>query len=211
MRTVMCFGDSNTHGTVAMAGLRDRQRFDRATRWPGVLATALGADWHVIEEGNAARTTLHEDPIEGAHKSGLRILPALLESHRPLDLVVVMLGTNDLKARFSVTAYDIALSLERLVATIQASDCGPDGAAPQVLVVIPVPIIETGALGPMFAGGAAKSRDLAARCAERLAVPMLDAGLVAQVDPVDGIHLTAEGQGAIGQAVAAKTQEMMGG
>lgn len=207
MRSVLCFGDSNTHGTVALATLQDQARFDRETRWPGVMAGQLGPDWHVIEEGHPGRTTVHEDPIEGAHKSGLGALPALLESHRPLDLVIVMLGTNDLKARFSVTAFDIARSIERLVGVIQASQAGPRGA-PEVLVVVPVPIVECGVLAEMFRGGAETSRALADRCQARLNVPVFDAGTVAQVDPVDGVHLTAEGQAAIGQAIAQQVERI---
>jgi len=125
-KTLLCYGDSNTHGTVALQELGVFHRFDRATRWPGIVASRLGSDWHVIEEGQPGRTTVHDDPIEGAHRNGLTVLPSILESHRPIDLVVLMLGTNDLKPRFSVPARDISLSIERLIGVIQNSACGPD-------------------------------------------------------------------------------------
>lgn len=208
MKTLLCFGDSNTHGTKALRHSQDIRRFDRSTRWPGQMAAAL-PDWQVIEEGHPSRTTVHDDPVEGRHKNGLAVLPALLDSHRPLDLVIVMLGTNDLKMRYSVPANDIAISVERLITTIKASIAGPDQGAPGVLLVAPVPIIETGFLGEMFAGGAEKSRRLAGyfeTIATRHGAGFLDAGQVAQVDPVDGIHLTSQGHAALGAAMAKAVQ-----
>ena len=204
MRSLLLFGDSNTHGTMPMPDLDFDGRFDRDDRWAGRLARLLPG-WEVIAEGHPGRTTVHDDPVEGAHRNGLSVLPALLESHRPLDLVLVMLGTNDLKQRFSVNACDIALSLERLVRVIRSSDCGPGGGAPGVLLVAPPPILEVGCLAGMFVGGAEKSAFLAveiAAAAARLGVPFLDAGQVVQVSPVDGIHYDAAANPALAEAFA---------
>lgn len=201
----MCFGDSNTHGTPPMAGLGEMRRFARDQRWTGHFARVLAPDWEVIEEGHPGRTTLHDDPVEGPHRNGLTVLPALLESHRPLDAVLVMLGTNDLKARFSVTAMDIALSLERLAGVIRTSGAGPDGAAPAVLLVAPPPIRETGCLAGIFAGGEAKSRGLGAEIAAsaaRLGVPFLDAARHIAVADLDGIHYDAAAHESLGLALA---------
>ena len=214
MPTVLCYGDSNTHGTPPMADLDACARFGPGTRWPGVMAEALGADWTVIEEGLPGRTTVHDDPIEGAWKNGLTVLPAILDSHRPIDLVVILLGCNDLKACFSVTAADIAESCGRLVRTVQASAAGPDGAAPAVLLVSPPPVEETGVLAEMFAGGAKKSRGLAgaiSAVAERTGAGFFDARTVASVDPLDGIHYSADTHRALGLAMADRVaQEMQG-
>ncbi len=204
-RTLLCFGDSNTHGTLPMADLDDSRRLGRDERWPGVAAAALGPGWHVIEEGLPGRTTVHPDPIEGAHMNGIAVLPALLASHRPLDAVIVKLGTNDLKARFAVTAGDIALSVGKLCEVIAASGAGPAGAAPAVLIVAPPPALETGCLADMFMGGAAKSQSLAHRIrAEtvRHGVAFFDAGTVIAVDPLDGIHYDAAAHAALGVAMA---------
>ncbi|MFN3994377.1 MAG: SGNH/GDSL hydrolase family protein [Tabrizicola flagellatus] len=204
-RTVLLFGDSNTHGTKPMPDLEGAGRFDREERWAGRLAKLL-PDWEVIAEGHPGRTTVHDDPVEGEHRNGLTILPALLESHKPIDVVLVMLGTNDLKPRFSVNAADIGHSLERVVRVIRASDCGPGGAAPGVLLVAPPPIVEVGCLEEMFAGGAEKSQGLARAveaAARRTGVPFLDAGQVVKVSMVDGIHYDAEANPALAEAFAA--------
>ena len=155
MQTVLCYGDSNTHGTLPMASLEATGRLGPDERWPGVLAKTLGPSWRVVEEGLPGRTTVHPDPIEGVHKNGLAALPVALESHRPLDLVILMLGTNDLKARFSLVPEDIAAGVERLVLAIRASEAGPGLAAPRLLLVAPPPVIEVGCLAAMFTGGAA--------------------------------------------------------
>lgn len=205
MRSLLLFGDSNTHGTMPLPDLGVSDRFDREERWPGRLRKLL-PDWEVIEEGHPGRTTVHDDPVEGNHRNGLTVLPALLESHRPLDVVAVMLGTNDLKERFSVNASDIAHSLERLVRLILASGAGPGQGAPGVLLICPPPIIEVGCLAGMFAGGAAKSRGLATevrKAAARVGVPFLDAGEVVTVSPIDGIHYDAKANPALAAAVAA--------
>lgn len=212
-KTVMCYGDSNTHGTMALRHPLDLRRFARDVRWPGQMAAALGPDWHVVEEGLPSRTTVHDDPVEGQHKNGVRVLPAVLDSHRPLDLVIVMLGTNDLKMRYGVPAVDIAISVEQHLRLIGASIAGPDLSAPKALLVAPVPIEETGFLGEIFAGGAEKSRKLAKyyeTIADRHGAGFLDASAFAGVDPVDGIHLTAQGHAALGAAMAQKVQGLVG-
>jgi lysophospholipase L1-like esterase len=186
------------------------RRFGPDERWPGILAAELGPGWRVIEEGHPGRTTLHDDPLEGRHKNGLAVLPAILESHRPLDLVILKLGTNDLKARFAVTGNDIARSVEKLGLFIRASETGPGGTAPALLVVAPPPILETGPLEGMFAGGQVKSLAFAAEyatVARRLGAGFVDAGRHIAVDPVDGIHYDAAAHRTLGLAIAAAVKK----
>ncbi|MCB1885841.1 MAG: SGNH/GDSL hydrolase family protein [Geminicoccaceae bacterium] len=208
LRTILCFGDSNTHGTLPMGG-----RLGPGARWPGVMAGVLGDGWRVVEEGLPGRTTVHPDPIEGVHKNGLAALPILLESHLPLDVVVVMLGTNDLKARFAVGPEDIAAGAGRVALAVRRSEAGPSGGAPAVLLVAPPPILEVGELRGMFRGGAAKSEGLAA-CfaaeAARLGVAFFDAGRVIRSSGIDGIHFDAGEHAKLGRAVAGAVRGLQG-
>lgn len=200
MRTIMCFGDSNTHGTPPMGSFGQSGRFAKADRWTTLFADALPG-WEVVVEGQPGRTTVHDDPIEGPHRNGLAVLPALLESHQPLDVVMIMLGTNDLKSRFAVTPTDIAVSLERLVTCIRQAD-----ARTQVMIVCPPPIREVGDLGGIFTGGAVKSHALATevgRMAQRIGVPFVDAGPLIAVSAIDGIHYDVTALPAFGIALAA--------
>jgi lysophospholipase L1-like esterase len=210
--TVLCYGDSNTHGQRAMRHPDDISRFRGHVRWTGRVSAALKPKVRVLCEGLPGRTTVHDDPIDGAHKNGLRVLPAILESHWPLDVVVLMLGTNDLKTRFAVTPADIARSIERLVAVIAGSRVGRNGEPPAVLLVAPPPITETGWLAGHFAGGAEISHHLGkaiSDVATRWGCEFLDAKGVAEVDPVDGVHLTEEGHAALGAAITAKLRTIL--
>ena len=132
-QVLVCFGDSNTHGSPPWTGV-PAPRYGPDVRWPGVLAAALGPSWRVHEEGLPGRTTVHPDPVEGGHLSGLAALPVVLGTHSPIDVLVIMLGTNDLKARFAVGPAEIATSVERLVLcrTRVLHGDGPAGAADPV-------------------------------------------------------------------------------
>ncbi len=99
MRTVLCYGDSNTWGFDPAR----QRRFPRELRWPGRLQAALGADWHVVEEGLNGRTTTLDSPLAPG-KNGLSYLAPCRDSHAPLDCVVIYLGTNDLAKRYAMTA-----------------------------------------------------------------------------------------------------------
>lgn len=211
-RTVLVFGDSNTHGTMPMQAAGEMRRHPPGARWTDLLARHLPG-WTVIAEGQPGRTTVHDDPMEGPHRNGALVLPALLESHRPLDAVMLMLGTNDLKGRFSVGPADIALGLDRLARIVRASASGPEGAAPRLLLACPPPIRETGCLAAVFAGGAAKSAGLSAAVAAlgtRIGVPVLDLGTVLNVSEVDGIHYDAAAQAPLAAAVAAALERECG-
>lgn len=212
-KTIMCFGDSNTYGAIPTLARTGRHRFAPDRRWPGIMRRQLGNGWDVIEEGQGGRTTVHDDPIEGLHKNGLKALPVCLETHMPLDLVVIMLGTNDLKHRFAVTANDVADSIEVLVRMIQRSEAGHGGSAPTVLVVAPPPMLEVDWFGQMFLGGAAKSllfagifRDAAKRCG----AAFFDAAEFVESSAVDGIHLDSDAHRVLGTELAKAVQTIVG-
>jgi lysophospholipase L1-like esterase len=211
VRTVLCYGDSNTYGAVPTLARTGRHRFAPDRRWPGVLRRQLGGGFDVIEEGQPSRTTVRDDPIEGGHKNGLVALPICLESHMPLDLVILMLGTNDLKHRFAASPGDIADSIEVLIKTIQRSESGPAGAEPAVMVVAPPPMQEVDWLADIFSGGAAKSIHLAAKLADtarRCRAAFVDAGTVVESSSVDGIHLDSDAHRALGAALAKAVQAL---
>ncbi len=206
IKTILCYGDSNTWGYDPATGTR----FPRDVRWTGVLRLALGPGYLIIEEGLNGRTTVWDDPIEG-YKNGRDYLIPCLETHRPLDLVVLMLGTNDLKQRFSVSAFDIANSVGVLVDIIQRSQAGPDGRAPQVLLLAPPPVGKLTAFSEMFAGAEVKSRRFAehyARVAAERGCAFLDTATVIRSSDLDGIHFEVEEHRKLGEAVAAHIRQM---
>ncbi|SDX14061.1 GDSL-type esterase/lipase family protein [Roseicitreum antarcticum] len=214
MPVVLCFGDSNTYGSVPLGDAGRWTRYDTQTRWPRRMAGLLGPDWDVVEEGLPGRTTCHDNPFDGPHKNGLRLLPAILESHAPVDIVVMMLGTNDLKAHLGLTAFDIAKGVFTLGRRILLSDAGPDGAPPRLLIVSPVPVVELGARSESLRGGAEKSRRLGpmlAAHAHELGAAFLDAGTVAMASPIDGVHLPPEAHAALAVAVAEAVTGMQTG
>ena len=161
MKNILCFGDSNTWGCKPIETLGVIERFDPDTRWTGILSLRLGAGYQVIEEGLNARTTVHDDPIDGAHKNAKPYLQPCLESHVPLDLVVIMLGTNDLKSRFSLSAFDIASGIKPLLEIVAAIAPKNGGVKPHALVIAPPPLSRLSLLANMFDGGREKSAQLA--------------------------------------------------
>ena len=148
MPVIVVFGDSNTWGSDPATGAR----FSRAQRWPTVMQRELGPEFDVIAEGLRGRTTVHDDPIE-PFRSGADALPPCLMSHAPVDLVILALGCNDLKKRFSVSAFDIAEGAARLIFLVRAYGEGPDGGAPRILLVAPPPLAKLTGYAEMFEGG----------------------------------------------------------
>lgn len=208
MKNILCYGDSNTYGMKpGMAG-----RYEREVRWTGLLQKLLGDGYYVIEEGLGGRTTVWDDPIE-EYKNGKTYLLPCLDSHKPLDLVVIMLGTNDLKRRFSLPVCDIAYGMENLIKTILKSESGNENGAPQVLLIAPVPIEDVGIRDwrLMFGEGMENSSLLADEyrlVAKRNAVHFLDPGRSVEVGPQDGLHYTAAGHRKMAELIAQKVNEI---
>lgn len=208
-KVVVCFGDSNTWG----ANPDGSGRFAPDVRWTGVLQNELGPGYKVIEEGLNGRTTNIDDTIE-EDRNGRRHLPSLLESHRPFDLIVIMLGTNDLKFRHNRAAADIAQSAGKLADLARKSMCGPNDGVPKVLLMAPPATVEAGhELDALFAGSIAKSQQFPenyAFWADATGAAFLDAGSVIESSSVDGIHFDPEDHTTLGNAVAAKVRDMIG-
>lgn len=214
MKNVLCFGDSNTWGFIpeSITGpFPERHPF--AVRWTGVLSRELGSGFRVIEEGQNGRTTVHDDPF-AAVRNGKAVLPAILESHKPLDLVILMLGTNDLKAVFSVTPGEIATGVKVLAQMILGSDAGINNRPPRLLIMCP-PIIgdqpHLPDVAAKFPNAQHDSRQLP-RHYEALATMLGCAYLNTQslVEPgSDGIHLDAAAHAKLGLAVAAAVKSIL--
>jgi lysophospholipase L1-like esterase len=202
-KVLVCFGDSNTHGSVPMRHLQDIRRLSRGQRWPGVVQDGLGPGWRVHEEGLPGRTTVHRDPLEGDHLCGLAAVPMIIGTHTPIDVVVLALGVNDFKTRFAVTADDIAASIEKLIHEIRAA-ATKSATNPQIVVVAPPPILETGCLGCYFVGGRAKSEalpGLLGDVSERTGTTLIQAGVHVRSSDVDGIHWDADQHDNLGRAM----------
>jgi lysophospholipase L1-like esterase len=190
-------------------------RYPFEQRWTGVFAEHLGENFEIIEEGLSGRTTDVDDPTD-PRLNGSTYLPSALASHLPLDLVILQLGTNDTKTYFHRSAYDIALGMSKLLVQVGTSAGGVGTAypAPRALVIAPP------ALGNMtdpwlqatFEGAQAKSRELAGRyqaLAGFFKVDFLNAGEFLTTDGVDGIHLTAQNNIALGNAIAEKVKTIL--
>ncbi|WP_207477623.1 SGNH/GDSL hydrolase family protein [Arenibaculum pallidiluteum] len=218
-RRIMVYGDSNTWGYIPVeSGVTTR--YPKDVRWPGVLQAALGSGYEVVEEGLSARTTDVPDPtlphISGAGLDGSAYLSAAVATHHPLDLVVIMLGTNDVKTMFDRSAYRIALGMGKLIDIVAQTKGGVGTAypAPKVLVLAPPPL---GKLAPpsraeRFAGGVEKTKELPRYyepVARAAGAEFLDVGKLASTDGVDGVHLSPEAHKAIGTGVAEKIKAML--
>jgi len=200
-KSVLCYGDSITWGYNPVDG----SRFAPETRWPRVLEEALQARARVVEEGLNGRTAATDDPSR-PNRNGLAMLPPLLEAHAPLDIVIIMLGTNDSAPCYGLTAGRIAMNCGALLRAVNGGLAGPGGAAPQTILIAPPPLGSLSAeMALLYAGGQATSRGLAetyATIAARFGALFLDAGQVTKVSTVDGVHLDPEGQTQLGSAVA---------
>lgn len=118
MKQILCFGDSNTYGYRPT----DRGRFPYEIRWTGKLDRRISGDgYRVIEEGLCGRTTIFEDQLRDGRRA-VDMLPTILETHSPLDTVVLMLGTNDCKKCFNASPELIGKGIERLIGQIRKFD-----------------------------------------------------------------------------------------
>lgn len=203
--TVLCFGDSNTWGQRS-----DRKgRYAPDVRWTGKLQETLGEQYYVIEEGLSSRTT-NLDYSRKPGRNGRTYLVPCLASHNPLDYVVMMLGTNDLKIEFDRSAHDIAEALRELVQEVQATAKGAHDRVPKIILISPILVDNT---APYFAENytehydqesVVKSRQLAdevARIARETDCIFLDAATVAKAG-VDGIHFDEASHAALAQLVS---------
>ena len=202
MTTILCYGDSNTYGYNPVNGLR----YPKGVRWTGVLQKMLGEEYEVIEEGCNGRTTVFEDAKE-PWKAGLGYLRPCLNTHKPIDFVIMMLGSNDLKRMFHASAQEIADGAEELVKVIKEFTKEKQGYIPKVVLVSPPEIgkdIANSEFARSFDEDAIiRSRELSVlyeRIAKKYGCIFFDAAKVVESSRVDSLHLMPEAHKKLAEA-----------
>ena len=189
MKTVLCFGDSNTWGYEPGSGLR----YDESIRWTSLTPMLLNNEVSFYEAGLNGRTT-NSDDAERDFRRGTELLELYLESCRPLSLVIISLGTNDLKQSLSLAIEQIQAGARALCQQALAFDYAPYNK-PQVMLVAPSPLVDSPDLGEEFEQALVTSRKLAAvyyQLSQELGIHFLDAGRVVKASPIDGVHWDAD-------------------
>ena len=222
-KRVMVFGDSNSWGWMPIEAGTPTTRYGPDERWPMLMQKSLGDGYVVVEEALSGRTTNADDPpgsgrngeLGGAGLNGAAYLPAALASHLPLDLVVVMLGTNDTKSYFDRTPLEIGLGAMELVSLVRTIDggIGTDYPAPDVLLIAPPPLGEQkvfDVFSPLSVEVSGQLGKVMGNLAGAADIAFLDAAeAVPTLDGVDGVHMTPKSQKKLGEAVTAKVKELM--
>jgi len=214
MKTILAYGDSLTYGADPGGGPRHAYE----DRWPTTLERALEGQVRVIAEGLGGRATAYDDWTAAADRNGARILPTLLESHKPLDLIIIMLGTNDLKPFVAGSAAYAARGARRLVEMVRGHFAATGEACPKIILVSPPHVVETGNENMLSNFGGLdhllrESHDFARhyrRHAEETGVAFFDAATVAKADPRDGVHLDPANTRAIGVGLAPLVKQVLG-
>lgn len=219
-QTVLCYGDSNTFGAKPLKDdffekplVLSNQRYDWNIRWTGILQKELGPEYNIIEEGLGSRTTSIDDSIEGMHKNGLTYLLPCLESHCPIDLVVLMLGTNNLKKRFSLSAYDISMSIMPLLNIINTSHLGPNGDQPKILLMSPPTIGRLTILAEILEEGKEKSKKLAKyymKIAKLYNCYFFNTDKIISTSDIDGVHFEEKEHRILGKNIAQLVKKILG-
>lgn len=210
MKTILCFGDSNTFGSDPDRIL-PRHPYD--VRWPGRLQKLLGDEYYVIEEGMGGRTTVWDDPLE-PNRCGLEFLPVALQTHKPLDLVILSLGTNDCKSHFHASARVIGQGMNRLVETVQKFRYGEGVEVPKILIISPIHMGKDIA-NSVFASFDEESGEKAKQIgpvykqiADQNGCAFLDAALVAEPGS-DQLHMDGESHRRLAEAVEKAVREIL--
>ena len=211
MKRILCYGDSNTFGFTPAVG----ERFDEKHRWTKLLEKDLGDGYEVIEEGLNGRTTVFDDPgVDG--RNGKEYVVPCVRSHRPLDLVILMLGTNDIKPGFAGCAKDIADGIDTLVNIILDLETCEGFPVPAVLVVSPIEVRES-IVDSCYSDGfgllkaVAMSKELpplVEAVAKKNGCHFIDAAKYAVASDVDAIHLDEKGHASLARAFADRVRQI---
>jgi lysophospholipase L1-like esterase len=217
MKTILCYGDSNTWGfdpDTYNFETGEAGRYPYDVRWTGRLAGLLGSGCRVIEEAYNGRTTVFEDPIRPG-RCALWHFPVSFYSHEPLDLITLMLGSNDLKDLFAAQASVVGMGLERLVRELHYLIPGSLSRDVKLLIISPPEVLPRDGGDEYFNGFSAASREKSRRLsaiyekiAARYRCGFLNAAALVSPSPRDGLHLNAASHAKLAEAVAEKIKEM---
>ena len=208
-KTVLCYGDSITWGYNPANS--NRMMFNE--RWTGVLDNGLGEDYNVIAEGLNGRTTIWDDPFNNSYKNGLKYLVPCLESHKPIDICILLLGTNDLKKRFNLSEMDIAKGIRILIDKIKKSGTGVNGSTPKIILMVPPYIKKSNRFPDEFEDSYRKSRNLPdyyAQIAIDYNCEFLDTSKIIVASELDGVHPDVGEHLKLGNAVLEMVKNIMG-
>lgn len=216
MKTIVCYGDSNTWGfkpEPARPAI-ETARFAWNVRWTGILQKLLGSGFRVEEEGLSGRTTAFNDLFD-ERLNGLRYLDCCLLTKMPVDLAILMLGTNDTKEYFGVDAYHISCGLEQLILKIKQGGYGPSGKCPEILIVSPANLREniySTWTGEVFGKGCLK-KDMSLKkyyqqVADRNSCRFIDAANFVEASAVDAVHLDAKNHDKLARVIYKETMKI---
>lgn len=207
-KTVLCYGDSITWGYNPA----NQNRMAVDERWSGVLGKGLGHKYKVIEEGLNGRTTVWDNPLNHGFKNGLKYLIPCLDTHRPVDLCILLLGTNDMKKRFSLSAMEIARGIMVLVEVIKKSETGPGAMAPEILLMAPPYVSELSSFSEEFENAYHISRNLPrlyAQIAADYGCEFIDTSKIIVASEIDGVHPDVNEHIKLGNVVVERIKEIM--
>lgn len=205
MKHILCFGDSNTYGLIP----NTKRRYPFGIRWTSILAQKLGfQDYHVIEEGLCGRTTMFDDPLRDG-RCGVKILPTILETHSPIDLTIIMLGTNDCKTIYGATAEIIAKGAARLIDQVRSASKGSE-----ILLVSPIHLgNDVNSFDAEFSNASIKVSKNISGAYKRVSVlenvHFLDAADFSESSTEDQEHLNENGHRSLAEAVRKKVLEIL--
>ncbi len=210
MKTILVYGDSLTWGSVP----GKPRRHPRIVRWSNVMANDLGDEYEVITDGLRGRLTAYDENLADCNRNAAKTLPTALYAHAPLDLVVLMLGTNDMQPHIAGTAIAAMQGMRRLVTIVQTHFAGPDIINPKVLIVSPPKLCKTTDefYTGFFEGTIEQSfrlSDYYLQIAQEKQCSYFDAATVAVTSPLDGVHLDEENTINIGKALAPVVKQIL--
>ena len=206
VRHIVCCGDSNTHGCCIDPGdCAEGGRFNENERWTSLLQKSLGAEYLICEEGLTGRTTAFPDPLRES-MSGLDSIYSCIMSHEPVDLLVIMLGTNDVKERFGLEAKDIANGMEQLILKAKSLPAWRDNKA-AILVIAPPHI--SAKRDPAFHRKSAELAKYYQAVARKHDCAFLDAEGIGIFNTIDCMHLTHQGHINLANKLAESIPELV--